>query len=360
MKTLAEEIAMALPSFVQPYTKGPRAKELAEALGAAEARVRAAMDEIKGKGLATVVRYPGSKARHVVPLDHDFGFQRATVCRWCDLLFERPPKSKRQCCSRSCGIAWSWTRPGVKEKRIDALREERATPEAQARLAAHNARRWSKPEEREKLREQNRREWADPVKRAKRAAGIQAAHGTKEKRRFYSNVRRRQWKEPEFREKTLAGMQERWSKPENKKKWSDGLRERWRDPEQRPKFMAAVKRSGARAAARIREQWADPEQRPALLEKQRERAAKARQTKLAGPISELAQGVLDVFLNSAGALTHGEIKRATGQSANQVGSSLRVLERHGLIRRRECGSGGRSKFVWEIIERSFNASKTGS
>ena len=184
MKTLAEEIVTALPRMMKAHAKGPRVADIAAFIAAPEANVRRALAEIKERSLAVVVRYPGSKARHVVPNGFFPKTQRA--CAHCDVFFEvAEAKIKRRCCSREHGIAWSWTRPGAREKRSLAIKASHATPEQKERLAAHNRRRWSKPEEHAKLSEQNRREWADPAKRAKRSAGIQAANGSPEMRKKY-------------------------------------------------------------------------------------------------------------------------------------------------------------------------------
>lgn len=249
--SLAREIVAALPRMMAKHPKGPRAKDIAAFMACPEENVRRAMEAIKAQGLAIVVRYPGSKARCVVPLKHFPKTQRA--CAHCDVFFEvKEAKDRRRCCSRSHGIAWSWSRPGVKEKRLAGIREARQRPEEVARLAEHNKRRWSKPEERYKLAEQNRREWADPVKKAKRSAAIQAAHGTPEKRKFYSETRKRQWKEKEFREKTLAGIRKSKRSPQARAQFSALLRERWKDPVMRAKYTAHNQRLNAERSERMR------------------------------------------------------------------------------------------------------------
>lgn len=375
MTSLADEIVSALPSLVQPYAKGLTAKELSAHFCCPEAHVRAAFDEIKTEWRAQVVRH-GERGglRRLVPLGHDFGLpgHRAKACRLCEKLYS---SQNEFYCSKTCSASDRWNRPGYRERVGAAISKAQKTPEQLARNAAHNTRRWSKPGEREKLAEQNRREWADPVKRAKRSAGIQAAHGTPEKRKFYSDLRKANWSDPEYYRAMQKKMVDAKNTPEFRAKFGENLRKRWQDPEQRPKFIAAVKRNSIKGAARMSAQWADPEQRPALLERQRANAARARKTKLDGPPSALAQAVLDVLHTAPGAMTRIQIERATGQSLAQVGSSLRVLERHGLIARRECGpehsrkpgdgSGSQPKYAWEAntktdakIDRKIDKART--
>ncbi len=237
--SLAAEIVAALPSLMKVHPQGPRVDAIADFVAASPASVRKAFAAIKADASAIVVRYPGSKARHVVPLGHDFGFHRAAVCPHCDLLFERPRNSKRRCCSQRCGTALSWTKPDVAARRTAGIRAERETIAAKARLAAHNDRRWKSPEARAQLSEQNRRNWADPVKRAKRAAAIQKAHGTKESRKRYSDMRREMWADPDYRKKAIAGMRAAHQTEEHRRAASERMKKRWRDPVQREKLTKA-------------------------------------------------------------------------------------------------------------------------
>lgn len=248
--SLAAEIVAALPAMMAEHPRGPRAMDAAKHVAAPYTAALKAFDAIKAEGLAIVVRYPGLKARHVVPIGHDFG-ENGRACAYCDLLFFVPKKSdKRRCCCRACGIAWSWTKPGVAERRCVGIRAERETPKAKERLAAHNQRRWAKPEEREKLGEQSRARWADPVQRAKLSASIQAVNGSPEGRARQSRIKKEAWKDPAYRESHVAAVRAHHGKPESRAKFSKLLRERWQDPILREKYLKAT-RANARIAAEV-------------------------------------------------------------------------------------------------------------
>ena len=350
MTTLAEEIVRELPRMMEAHAKGPRAADIARHMACGEPHARAAMLAIKEAGTATVVRYPGSTgrpARHLVPLAHDFGF-RARACKMCDVLFEYAPKSKRMCCTRACGIAWSWTRPGVKERRRAGILEERKTPEAKARLAAHNKRRWSDPAQRKALSEQNRREWADPTKKAKRAARIQARNGSREGRKRASKIRKSFWDDPDGRQKMVDGIRKSKQTPEARAQFSELLRERWKDPEMRKKYTAKNHERSALLAKRRRADWADPEKRPALMERQRAAAAKAHATRRA-TLYGIAPQVLAFIRDSKSAVTAADIRQFLGVDHNPVRVALRALELRQLIVRRSLGDGKGStpRIAWE-------------
>lgn len=246
MKTFAEEVAGVLSSDPMPLAA------IARELGADLSSVRRASQTLNAAGMAILVR----RGRSLLLASLKF---KGLACKACYVEFERRPKSKRRCCSRACGIAWSWTRPGVREKRIAGILIQKATPEAKAMQVEHNKRRWSKPGEREKLSEQNRREWADPKKAAKRAAGIRAAHGSAEHRKMYSDYRKADWQKPGYRERASASMREVKNRPEVKAKFSANLKARWQNPKTRPAFMAAVKRNGQKAIERLKGYQQTPE-----------------------------------------------------------------------------------------------------
>jgi len=261
VKTLTDEIVAICGELVTPYSKGLLVREIAKHIGCAEARVRDAFDEIKASERAIIVRHPGEKARRVVPCGHDFGFPRATVCKNCDVLFERAPKSVALNCSIQCKNSWTWKNPETRAKRLAGIRAERATPEAKARLAEHNKRRWSKPGEREKLSEQNRREWADPVKRAKRSAGIQAANGTAEMRKKYSDRKKEQWRDADYRDHISTAVREANQTAYCRAKASENMKEKWRNPQSRARYMAGQKKRAEKGAAANRGRKLSPEHR---------------------------------------------------------------------------------------------------
>lgn len=205
MRTLADEILDALPRLIIAHPMGARVGAVAQAVACSEADARAAIKRLRDGGRALLIRYDGSKARYLAPLDMRFpGHDRA--CAFCGLVFTPPYKSRRRCCGRSCGIRWSWTKPGVAESRRASIKAAKATPEAAASAVEANRRRWSREGERERLSAQNRQHWADPVGRATRSAAIQAVHGSEEARKAHSERRIAMWQDPEYRARTIAAM----------------------------------------------------------------------------------------------------------------------------------------------------------
>lgn len=258
MRTLADEILDALPRMLLAHPRGPAVKDISKLLYVPQPHAMVAARALDAEGRAIFLRYPGSKARHLVPLDFDLGGDRA--CAECRVTFTPPRRwSPKRCCSRKCAIAWSWNRPGVRERRSAAIRARYGTPEGQARIAALNERRWADPEQHEKLSQQNRENWADPAKAAKRAKAIQAAHGKPESRRRYADMRAAMWADPEYREKTVAGIRTSKRTPEARAKFSKFLRERWQDPEMREKYLAANRAQRAKNAANARGKKQSPE-----------------------------------------------------------------------------------------------------
>lgn len=320
MTALVDEIVAALPSIVQPYSKGLTPKEVASHLSCSEFHVRQAFNEIKTAWSAQIVRH-GERggARRIVPLGHDFGLPGffAKACRKCERIYQ---SQNEFYCSKKCSASDRWDRPGYRERVGAAISAAQKTPESRARTAETNKRRWAREGEKEKLAAQNKREWADPVKRAKRSAGIQAAHGTPEKRKFYADLRKKNWSDPDYYRKMQAKMIEARNTPEFRAKFSEGLRKRWQDPEQRPKFLAAVRRNGAKAAERNR-------------------------AKLSAPVNAIAQSVYDAIAQAGAPLTGQEIERATGIACNPIRNALKTLERHGLIVRRS----DQPKLTWETV-----------
>lgn len=247
--TLATDLLASLPKLTQRHPRGPMAKDMAAFVAASIPAVLDAARQLDAEGLAIFLRYPGSKARHLVPLAFDLGPQ-GRVCANCRVVFGQPKKGRRRCCGRSCGIAWSWKQPGVAERRRSGIVAERATPEARARLAEHNRRRWSDPDQHAVLSEQNRRQWADPVARARRSTSIQAANGSAEARAAWSAMRKEMWEDPGYRAKACAGIKASKSTPEARALFSELLRARWQDPVLREKYLAAVRKNAKDIAAR--------------------------------------------------------------------------------------------------------------
>jgi len=244
MKSLADEILEHLPEMFDATALGPTVADVCSRLDIGPAHARAAMKRLDEEGRALFVRYEGSKRRHLLPLDaleHP-----AAACAYCRLVFERPPKSKRVCCTKACGIRWSWTNPSSRANRTAAIQRSAGTAEFSAKAVERNRIRWSDPAQRASLSEKNRLMWADPAVRARRSAAIQAVQGTPENRQKAARRKREQWADPDYRERHIEALRSAKRSPEARAKFSELLKARWQDPEMRAKFMAA---NAARAAA---------------------------------------------------------------------------------------------------------------
>jgi hypothetical protein len=279
MKTLADEILMSLPALMAEFPLGPTILVLCNRLAAASPDVRRAVEQIDKDGRA--VRYRWSKAHHLVPCGYEPNGMR--ICGNCRSTFY-PPKtgkriSPRVTCSPECHVSLSWKHPGTRERRLESIKAERATPLAQARTAAHNARRWADPEQRRKLSEWNRKRWADPATKAKLSAAIQAVNGSPEGRALFSKNRKAQWCDPEFRDKTVAGIRKSKRTPEARAKFSKLLKLRWDDPEKRNIYLAGVQKTAAKMAERNKG-------RKQSKETIRKRVAATKATKAAAGVAE--------------------------------------------------------------------------
>lgn len=127
-------------------------------------------------------------------------------CENCGAGFDRPRKSKRVTCTRSCAVSLSWKNEGTRELRSASIRVAVNAPQNVKRIIAENHKRWARPGERDKLSEQNRREWSDQAKAESRTASIKAANSTPEKRELYSKIADRKWSDANFRERAVEGM----------------------------------------------------------------------------------------------------------------------------------------------------------
>lgn len=167
-------------------------------------------------------------------------------CKNCGTAFEGTlgfsGQKKRKTCSRSCAVALSWKKPGVREAKMASLSKAQSTPKALARLAAHNARRWAKPDEHQKLSEQNRREWRHPERAKKRAAAIKKKNNSPEVLAKFRAAKRELWKNPIYRESNTKAVREALATPENRARASAALRRRWQDPIKRQKMLDGWKR----------------------------------------------------------------------------------------------------------------------
>jgi hypothetical protein len=237
MRTLADEIVTTLPAMIAEAPLGATVPMIVERFAVDKASARRAMLALDRDGRAIMVRRKGGRTHYLVPADYPL-----LSCRNCHAEFARPKKSKRVCCSRSCGIAWSWQNPVTREHRVAAIKCQRATPEGRANSIERNRRRWADPKQRENLSEQNRRRWADPITKAELSASIAKVNGSPEVRRRQSETRRAAWQDEAIRSRMEAGIRRSKSTPEARAKFSALLKERWRDPVWRAKWTAANRR----------------------------------------------------------------------------------------------------------------------
>lgn len=272
LPSLADEVLAALPALMIAFPAGPGVAEIADHLGADRPSVRRAMRQLNADARADMMRRLHSREHFLVPLKSR-GIEGYRLCACCGREFTVRPRRHRRTCSRPCSIKWSWTRPGVAERRIGGIKKQRATPAAQERLAAHNRRRWSDPAQRQRLADWNRRRWADPATKADLARAIAAVQRTPEMRRLYSELRKTYWQDPEKRKLMLAGIRRSKSSPEARALFSGLLKARWQDPVLRPKYLAAVKVGGAKAAAKKRGTKEPPEVTRKRVESRRRNAA---------------------------------------------------------------------------------------
>lgn len=272
MRTLADEIVDTVAGMVAAHPDGVTARQLSARLGVAYGKVMEILDGLRAptaeaRRLVFAIHpraegQRGALPTYLLPVGYQLpaptGVHRR-ACLHCYAVFEVRSDLKRRCCSRTCSIAWSWTRPGVTERRGRAIRAAKDTPEYRAKQAAHSKRRWSNPEERRRQSERNKKQWANPVQRAKRSAAIQRANGSPEARRKLSERRRAEWADPEQRERRRAIMREAHNRPERKAALAERMRAAWRDPVMRAKYLATKAEQAAKIAAKNRGRKQKPE-----------------------------------------------------------------------------------------------------
>lgn len=267
LQALTDEIARILPSLLSEHPAGPSLREVAAAIAADYASVRAAAGALNAAGRADLMRQRRSRELFLVPPKYRKADGLAH-CANCGEPFDRGPKvedehgtryNDRRTCSRSCAVSLAWKKPGGKERRRASLSAAQSTPEALERTARSNEKRWSRPGERERLAERNKRMWSDPAKKAVLVQKIKAVNGTPEKRQFYSELRKAHWADPENRAKMVEPMRQAHRTAEAKAASGERMRARWRDPEQRNKLLAATKRNMEKAMESIRGRPQAPE-----------------------------------------------------------------------------------------------------
>ena len=124
-----------------------------------------------------------------------------TICAWrqeshnmincviCSSEYERPRKSERRTCSKSCAVALSWQAPGVKERRSESILEAKASPRGKVNHANANRVRWADPLQHEILTAKNVKNWRDENFRERTIQAIKAAW-TPEVRKRLSDKKR--------------------------------------------------------------------------------------------------------------------------------------------------------------------------
>jgi hypothetical protein len=258
LPSLADEIMVALRGLIATHPNGPNIKQISEAVSADPASIRKAMAQLNTEARAMLMRRDDSRELFLYP--NTKRILGLNICAKCGAGYRRTDKTvSKRCCSRACGISWSWTRPGVKEKRKAGIRAERATPAAKARAAKLNRERWSRPGERERLSEWNKKRWANPAIKADLARAIALVQRTPEMRKLYSDLRKEWWKDPVMREKMLKAMADAHGTPEYRAKHSERMKARWRDPVLRKKYLAAVGRNVKKIAENNRGKRQSPE-----------------------------------------------------------------------------------------------------
>lgn len=249
LASLADEILRALPELMLVNRSGPSALMICEAVGADIGAVRRAMHQLNEEGRADLMRRLDSREQFLVPLRYR-GIDGLRYCVNCGETFKPPAKvrerggtrySNRRGCSRACGIAWSWNRPGVRDRRRMGIAQQKRTPEALAKTAEINEKRWARSGERERMGEKSRRRWADPVMKANLARAIALVQRSPEMRKLYSDLRKQWWKDPLMREKMVVAMKACRATPEARAKFSELLKARWHDPVLRKKYLAAAR-----------------------------------------------------------------------------------------------------------------------
>lgn len=239
---LRDRIVDQLPVIMGVHRNGAPIRQIAKYVAADAPAIRTALNTLEQDGFIKLARR--GKALFVVPPDWP-----KPICPECRIEFERPKKSKRITCSRSCGVAMSWKNPAVRERRREALKVAQSAPQAVERTRRTNKARWSRPEEREKLSQRNREMWADPETAIKMAVAIAKAHREPARRKAQSEVIKARWNDPEGRAKLVQGIRRCKMSPKARKKCSEALKERWQDPEGRKKLAAACKENAKKATA---------------------------------------------------------------------------------------------------------------
>lgn len=107
-------------------------------------------------------------------------------CEICGDAYDRPEKSKRRTCSRSCAVSLSWKNDASRSDRCAAIKEAVNKPDNVRRIVNLNHKRWTDESERERLAALSRERWADPAYKEKTSAAIREVW-TPEKREEYSN-----------------------------------------------------------------------------------------------------------------------------------------------------------------------------
>lgn len=177
------------------------------------------------------------------------------ICANCGESFDRPPKSIRTTCSRSCQVALGWSRMSGESRssRLETMSRVQTTRGSGRSL---NELRWNRPGEREKSSESNRVRWADPTYKSRVSAAISDAHRTPEIREKLSQASVRRWRDPIYRANCLAAMIASHRSERHRRLMSEIRTAQWRDPEKRARYIAAIRRRMPQHSDFMRRRWA--------------------------------------------------------------------------------------------------------
>jgi hypothetical protein len=250
MKTLADELLEALPTLLAAHPAGPMAGDIARRLAVGPQHARAACLALDGEGRAMYVRYQGSKARHLIPLD---GLPKGRIaCGWCRVVtFAR---NDRRCCSPVCGAKYYWaTAPAEeRERRLAGVIDKSRSPEGRAKRSEVAQARFADPAMREEQSRRSKEMWSDPRRAAVLRTKLQAASSDPDRRKAMSERRKRDWQDPAYREKLVGAHREVAKTPEYRARRSAVSKALWADPVSGEKRRAKSRENIQAAIAAVR------------------------------------------------------------------------------------------------------------
>ncbi|MGO9606513.1 MAG: hypothetical protein ACLQAT_24500 [Candidatus Binataceae bacterium] len=171
------------------------------------------------------------------------GMIKGMIDSWADAEVRR---------SRSEAGKLAWTKPEVRERRREGIREALRTPEARQRRSDLSKQAWSNPEYAKRVSEGLRRTASTPEARKRRSEAARRAMATPEARQRQSELSKRMYEDPEMRKKVSQRTREALSQPEVQMRKSTAGRQAWsRNPARRQKLSEETKRRWAEQRARL-------------------------------------------------------------------------------------------------------------